>query len=51
MTQNTKKQQANPWLINPTNYQAIKQERKKSESLDVICKQRRNGEKDNLAAH
>ena len=51
MTQNTKKQQANPWLINPSSYQATKQDRRKSESLEAIGKERRNSEKGNPTAH
>jgi hypothetical protein len=51
MTLNMKKQQANPWLINPSSYHTIQQNRRNRESPDLTQNERRKGEENNSNSH
>ena len=50
MTQNTKKQQANPWLVNPSNTEVEKKQKQRAEASEVIGKHKNDGQKDHKGA-
>jgi hypothetical protein len=50
MTQNTKKQQVNPWLTNPSNSEASKEQKQQAEAKEVIGNHKNDGQKDHKGA-
>jgi len=50
MTQNTKKQQANPWLVKPSINEAAQKQKTKAETSEVLSRQKNDGQKDHKGA-
>lgn len=50
MAKDTKKQQANPWLTNPSDVEMIKKQKQQQEASEVIGKHKNDGQKDHKGA-
>lgn len=50
MSENTKKEQAKPWLINPSNKKVAKKQKEQAETSEVIGRHKNDGQKDHKGA-
>ena len=50
MTKNMKKQQASPWLINPSDIEIKKKQKEQAEATEVIGRHKNDGQKDHKGA-